>query len=259
LPSWIRIRNTVTNTVSGGAKALEQHLKMHTGSRDYKCRLCAKSFINQSRLTHHITTVHEEPKFHCDQCFKTFRSKANFERHQRIHTEEKPFVCQFCGFRCNHATNLNSHVRTIHKEATFTTGKAAKEAKKKNLLKEMLSSKASKLGNEEAEASLLPVSLGLDVLKRLECQGKIVTRLAETPPPQPQLPLPQPQSRRSVVGVRRQQQQQQRQLVAYEKSLIRRNRRSRDQIFTVTNSRGDLVEALVSLDAMDESLSTFSE
>jgi hypothetical protein len=154
-------------------------------------------------------------------------------------------VCGFCGFRCNNSTNLTSHVRTIHKEATFTTGKAAKEAKRKNLLKEMLTEKSKGENgafDEEEAASLLPVSLGLDVLKRLECQGKIVTRVVKTSPAPPRRTVRRPQPTAAV----------------HEKSLIRRNRRSRDQIFTVTNSRGDLVEALVSLDATDESLLTLS-
>ena len=229
----------------GGAKALEQHLKIHTNSRDFQCRLCGKSFVNQSRLTFHIGNVHEEPKFHCDQCSKTFRSKANFERHQRIHTDEKPYVCRFCGFRCNHATNLNSHVRTIHKDATFTTGKAAKEAKRKNLLKEILSEKDGREGGGRGgdtyvgEATSLPVSLGRDVLKRLECQGKIVTGGGTPPPPR------RPRQESSVRPQKR--------LPQHEKSLIR-NRQSREQIFTVTNSHGDLVEALVTLEALDEDL-----
>ena len=200
----------------GGAKALEQHLKIHTNSRDFQCRLCGKSFVNQSRLTFHIGNVHEEPKFHCDQCSKTFRSKANFERHQRIHTDEKPYVCRFCGFRCNHATNLNSHVRTIHKDATFTTGKAAKEAKRKNLLKEILSEKDGREG------------------------GGGDTYGGGTPPP--------PRRPRQESSVR-----PQKRLPQHEKSLIR-NRQSREQIFTVTNSHGDLVEALVTLEALDEDL-----
>ena len=232
---------------------MEQHMKIHTKSRDYKCHQCGKSFINQSRLTYHTENVHEEAKFHCDQCSKIFRSKANFERHRRIHTEEKPYTCKFCGFRCNHSTNLTSHVRTIHKEATFTTGKAAKEAKRKTLLKEMLKAKevttssrsAGRLtGDQESnvEALLMPVRLGLDVLKRLECQGKIV-REAETPPSHRRA------GKKSTVRHPASS--------SREKSLIRK-KRSCDQIFTVTNRQGDLVEALVSLGAMDEELSSFS-
>jgi hypothetical protein len=142
---------------------------------------------------------------------------------------------------------LTSHVRTIHKEASFTTGKLAKQAKRQSLLKEILKAKST-TGEavnsvdsqqiSEDEASLLPISLGLDVLKRLECQGKIVTDGM----------VPQ---RRTVRESGARKLKRQEPTVAREMSLIR-SRRSREQIFTVTNSRGDIVEALVNLDVLDE-------
>jgi predicted transcriptional regulator len=137
-------------------------------------------------------------------------------------------------------------VRTIHKDATFTTGKAAKERKRKKLLKEILSARSSNNGLSppaeisNTEGSILQFSMGLDVLKRLESQGKIVTdrensALSGVVPERTSNSRPQASRR--------------------EKSLIRRHGQSRDQIFTVTNSRGDLVEALVTLESVDEALS----
>jgi len=108
----------------------ENHLKLHTGEKKYKCGECEKSFISQSRLTHHKQNVHDPPKYQCSYCEKLFRAKVSLERHILVHSDERPHQCEFCLYKARTVGNLNSHVRAVHVKENTVSGKA------KHLLKD---------------------------------------------------------------------------------------------------------------------------
>lgn len=219
---------------TGGPKALKQHMKIHESTRNYFCDRCNKTFINQSRLTHHIQNVHSNSNFHCDQCSKIFKSKANFHRHMRIHTNEKPFSCPYCGFSSNHSANLTSHVRSVHKQTNFTTGKEEKSRKKANLLKNIIENKSSRLitsllGELPVNEQNVSQSLGENLFRKLTDAGEIQT--INIPQPEQNL-KPNPNS---LIKVK----------TAIPDFCLKSSKT--DKIITVTNSQGQLVNAVVKL------------
>ena len=101
----------------------ENHLKLHTGEKKYKCGDCEKSFISQSRLTHHKQNVHDPRKYQCSFCEKLFRTKVSLERHILVHSDERPHQCEFCSYKARTVGNLNSHVRAVHVKDFKVSGK----------------------------------------------------------------------------------------------------------------------------------------
>lgn len=209
-------------------------MKIHEATRNYFCDQCNKTFINQSRLTHHIQNVHSNSNFHCDQCSKMFKSKANFHRHMRIHTNEKPFSCPYCGFSSNHSANLTSHVRSVHKQTNFTTGKEEKSRKKAHLLKNIIENKSSRLitsllGGLPVNEENVSQSLGKNLFRKLADAGEIqsinIPQLEQNLKPNPN----------SLIKVK-----------TAKPDFCLKSAKT-DKIITVTNSQGQLVKAVVKL------------
>ena len=173
----------------GGAKAFKNHMKLHTGDKNYICHICDKSFVSQSRLTYHKANVHEPPKYQCDNCSKMFRSKVSFERHILVHSSDpvasRPFQCEFCDYKARTSGNLTSHVKSIHNINNFTAGKKFKEIKKEKVSRKILSRTKYKdvenlkkaLGDKVAEDYISSISPDKDITLRQLKQNETEKRL----------------------------------------------------------------------------------
>ena len=133
----------------GGPQAFHNHMKLHTGEKNYKCSICDKLFVSQSRLTQHKANVHDPPKHQCHQCAKAFRSKVSYERHILTHSKEKPFSCPHCDYRARTTGNLSSHVKAVHGITNFTVGKQEKDSKQKKLFPKHSEELKTILGDQE--------------------------------------------------------------------------------------------------------------
>ena len=58
----------------------------------FKCTKCAKRFLRETSLTHHMESTHD---LRCDVCAKVFAHRCTLSRHRRLHGR-RPFKCSVC-------------------------------------------------------------------------------------------------------------------------------------------------------------------
>ena len=116
------LRQTVTCRICGKEmqqKNLENHIRhVHENTKDQRCSICRKSFVNKYTLKCHMQThkpLHERQyKFQCKLCNARFNNKSMFNDHTNIHTNKRPHVCEDCGKSFRQASVLHKH-REIHR------------------------------------------------------------------------------------------------------------------------------------------------
>ncbi|KAM9308323.1 zinc finger protein 407 [Gastrophryne carolinensis] len=102
------------------------HVKRHLGMREYKCHICAVAFVMRKHLNNHLLGKHgvgtpKERKFACNLCYRTFREKWSLNNHMKLHTGEKPFKCTWptCHYSFLTASAMKDHYRTHTGEKSY--------------------------------------------------------------------------------------------------------------------------------------------
>ncbi|NWX41545.1 ZN407 protein, partial [Steatornis caripensis] len=95
------------------------HVKRHLGMREYKCHVCGVAFVMKKHLNTHLLGKHgvgtpKERKFTCHLCDRSFTEKWALNNHMKLHTGEKPFKCTWptCHYSFLTASAMKDHFRT---------------------------------------------------------------------------------------------------------------------------------------------------
>lgn len=76
---------------------LHEHMKIHTGNKDFQCSACGKQFVSRERLKRHMVRHSGEPKYKCDLCPKAYTRSDKLLYHRRTHDQQMTHTCQSCG------------------------------------------------------------------------------------------------------------------------------------------------------------------
>ncbi|XP_072808445.1 zinc finger protein 407 isoform X1 [Vicugna pacos] len=102
------------------------HVKRHLGMREYKCHVCGVAFVMKKHLNTHLLGKHgvgtpKERKFSCHLCDRSFTEKWALNNHMKLHTGEKPFKCTWptCHYSFLTASAMKDHYRTHTGEKSF--------------------------------------------------------------------------------------------------------------------------------------------
>lgn len=102
------------------------HVKRHLGMREYKCHVCGVAFVMKKHLNTHLLGKHgvgtpKERKFPCHLCDRSFTEKWALNNHRKLHTGEKPFKCSWptCHYSFLTASAMKDHYRTHTGEKSF--------------------------------------------------------------------------------------------------------------------------------------------
>ncbi|XP_063155105.1 zinc finger protein 407 [Candoia aspera] len=102
------------------------HVKRHLGMREYKCHICGVAFVMKKHLNTHLLGKHgvgtpKERKFTCPLCNRSFTEKWAMNNHMKLHTGEKPYKCTWptCHYSFLTASAMKDHYRTHTGEKSF--------------------------------------------------------------------------------------------------------------------------------------------
>lgn len=91
---------------------MEQHKRIHTGERPFRCTVCNKSFRQRSVLIVHRKIHTGEKPFECFVCFRRFYGSGDLKTHMGTHTGVRPHSCPLCSKSFPRPSSLQAHMQS---------------------------------------------------------------------------------------------------------------------------------------------------
>ncbi|XP_077410822.1 zinc finger and BTB domain-containing protein 14 [Vanacampus margaritifer] len=114
---------------------LRKHEKLHSAERPFACEICAKAFTTHAHLKEHLKIHTGFKPYRCDVCGKSFIRAPDLKKHERVHSNERPFACQMCDKAFKHKSHLKDHERRHRGEKPFVCASCTKAFAKASDLK----------------------------------------------------------------------------------------------------------------------------
>ena len=92
----------------------DQHQRIHSCDKQYKCHHCRYATEYKSNLKIHIRRHTGDKPFKCDNCQYATVDKSSLQKHIRIHKGDKIYKCDNCQYATAHNSSLKSHKLRIH-------------------------------------------------------------------------------------------------------------------------------------------------
>lgn len=101
---------------------LKRHFDtVHSSERRFFCSICKTGFTRHEHLKRHVFRHYNERPHKCPYCPKSFARKEYLKRHENIHSGAKPLQCTFCISRFYRKDHLLKHINRIHKHDDIKT------------------------------------------------------------------------------------------------------------------------------------------
>ena len=105
------------NSQFGRSGTLYSHVRVHMGTKPYKCDVCDNAFIKIGNLKQHMRVHTGDKPFQCSMCSKTFSQSCNLQMHKRrLHSNRRLYQCPYCGMQFKTSIQLKQHVH-VHTDA----------------------------------------------------------------------------------------------------------------------------------------------
>lgn len=82
--------------------------------RNFYCKICDKTFIDECFKRDHMKTHLESNQYTCEICGMTYKSKSSMQKHKMVHSKDK-CTCELCGESFGSKATLHFHKVAMHK------------------------------------------------------------------------------------------------------------------------------------------------
>ena len=105
-------RQPSSYTAGGEIKNVENHMRIGSGEKTYKCEHCPYAASIASTLKTHLRTHSGDKPYKCQQCHYAACRPAHLEVHMKVHSGDKPYKCPQCPYAASLTRHLKNHIKT---------------------------------------------------------------------------------------------------------------------------------------------------